>query len=1004
MKRARLAALFRIGPRVSSGLWIFAGLVAHGAAQTPTSSRPCLPDPIEWEWRCRRLALEPSEQRSELARALASADWHARLLALEALARLPAGAQWHARGEGLAPLLNDPAPNVRAAALRVVAALDPWQPSVEEALLAGCRDAWPGARLAAIRALADARSESAALELARLALARGSSVERHEVLAARSGLMRFGPLGWREQLRVLTSESAPELLEVYLDLVRGGIAPEQVLALREALPHERALVELLAADAGLAIDEPALLAAWIAPPAAEPGASERRWSSRAQREELLEQIAERSDARLPRASLGPALLAAARAAAADEAQSDQTDFLCRCATSLLGPEAALASLDTAPERVAQAVWDQVELSSESLSPDCLRPWLRAQRAPREREAAARMCARSFEGALASMQAGSATAELLAAAPRWRAMLSELARDLDPTIRHAAFRDLCRAPGVERRVELLFELWSDSTIDEQHARLIELPRDWPLEPFRAVLLEWNEADRGGPSVPELLSALRPDEALRASLAAALWRALDGVSLALERADAGMLRAARTRARSLMIALGRVEGAQSSLLRALERSLEWERGEGERGDSLAVELAKHAVAGLGQSAEGRALLQAYLEPTTPARARIEAALALASTRGAAQEPERASRARLLLLESFETCDSTLRSRILRALALGSERPVRDFLEALLSDPSADIEQRIAALDALAERGGPDKLFTLMGADSPLGLRRACVEAALRMATSAPDARLRDRVRSSLLEAAAANLPVWSAAEPTHPDRLLAGDLLVATCALGGTAPELLASVFAPALHDAAAQLTRRQAGERLPAPGFTRSSELSLAAGLAQRGLLSSALDASGAWWRLDGRFLLALSEVAGPEPDARRRLARAALSALLGEPEGEDRGAALARAALCLWREAARRADWAAHAHLCVFLRDLEARAAGADRAILAELGRPDPSRGLDPWARLHSGIPRARAWLALAAGELPRARQEARVAGERCGWSSAARAEQRELEAALASR
>lgn len=948
---------------------VLLGALLAGAAVDPGGDP--LRDPIRREVRVRAWALEPAARRDAWSVALASSSWLARTAALDALERalaLGADPELEERVRDLAALALDDHPNVRAAALRLLARL----PRVElgpAALDALAADPLPDARAALAERLgrvppADAAARLTALArdrdpgvaraaeaslLALVAEAEGAALAAAE--AAVLGLLDdVGPPGsaaWLARVELLArSRPTPALLDALAARARVGGESDGpgALALIEAL---RCVVH--------GEGDPRVLAEGFAVESAR-DARRRRWMLRGAAC-APEDVAARLLADLC-ADGGAAPHAAERLAGAVELLPP-TDLLAALR------ELDCAAPDASPPELARRAWERL-LGVEATWTDAeLEPWRTAP---------------DPELRLTVVDTLATSLALHEDAAAGRA----LARALDDpaaAVRQRAFQGLCEARDPRPWLAALFASWRARDEAGRAALLQELPRGAPLEAFRDDLLELGDRRRGARALAsELLAELRGDERVVARLGA--W--LDEELARLPREPAGERRASELVAMGAVRALERACGGCEALF---ERVVEATQEE-------SVDVAKHAARALGGTPAGRARLRRFLGPDAVRRVAIEAALALAPHGDAGGEDAAAV---AVLDASFATCDWELKDRVLRELGRLAGPGSRELLARVARDGTLEAPRRVAAVSALERRGEAGTIAAALPAARDLETRLAVVEALGRLGGAAARAALRARF-DELSDPRTAG-----AAELVAVER----GALVAALARAGELDEPLRSAWlAPALERAPRDLAARFEGRRGPDPGFAFRAEIAAARALAEAGVLEEALDAAGAWWGLDARLLGRLAEAAaasGPQADgAARRAWLATLAALFGEPRA-DEGAALALRARCALLAAAERGrDWRAFEHWASEI-GRELRAGRTPEGALEQaLGELRPRAGVDPLARLDSARLQARAWRALEDGDGAAAEGWARRAEERVGHSLAAREAQARLWRAVA--
>jgi hypothetical protein len=334
--------------------------------------------------------------------------------------------------------------------------------------------------------------------------------------------------------------------------------------------------------------------------------------------------------------------------------------------------------------------------------------------------------------------------------------------------------------------------------------------------------------------------------------------------------------------------------------------------------------------------------------------------------------------------------------RATAARDDAPATRFLRRVAGDPHQPAELRSLAIDGLAARGARELLTELLAAEHHPDVRAALLSG---LATVG-DAAARQTLLELLDALERAQRPI--SAEERAAEREA---LLVALAACGAWSPALERRWLARPLAMADDDLQARLRGERLGPPSFRFRGELALGASRADAGRLVEALEAAGAWWRVDARLLGHLGvDALGREPAGAARVLTAAGIALAGEADGEDGPELRFELQRRLLAAAEAQRDWRRVAVLCERLAaDWRARRV-PPRAFEQAFGELDPAGGVDPRGRLEAATLQARAWAAHAAGETQRARALAGEARGRLGASREALRAQQTLEAALGGR
>ena len=938
------------------------------------------------ELRVRRWALGPEPAAGALATALASASWQERLDALDALARA-ARAGGTPDATAATRLLDDPHPNVRAGALRLMAEVAPERACDAALQAAGAR--LPLERLGAVAVLAESACDAG--RLAALAL------DPDPRVAAAARAAACARADESALVRALARSAASDDVEALRDaewlVTRAPLHAAAVAELRQLAdglrPPARARAFAAAVEAGSFAalgrgDAERLLAGWLATPERDP-----------RRQAALTDAARSGDVELGRALL----------MALDELTTVVSGASVEAPRfgALVADAERLRAVDAAGEQLFHAPRELAETALETLGVDAaLRLAAELALGPRalvELCPALALRARTLPLApCASWLAPGAAPELRAAA--LRAFASIAARggertagpllvlaldDPDPELCADAFRALCQAHDVAPFVPALHAAWERQPAGERRRRLDWLPRGAPLFAFRPALLALGE--EGGDArrlAAELLSGARGDEAVAARLAA--WLADELAGLAREGAGTPAFRPREQRVQGAVRALAAVDPERG--VPAFERALHASTG-------ASTEIGKSAAAALGLTATGRARLAELLGTALDRRTRIEVAIALASRTDGRPAGDAVS----VLVADYPAAARDLRERMLVALGAAGTAEARLSLQRIVEDGARGALERGSALEAVV--GAPEAAelcARIAVADVPLELRRLAVRL-----LGAP---LGDAARLERLHDALARPPADGARRSAAEEEraLLAAELLVALGRTGRLPERLHGAWLAAATRAAPEVLAGRLRGEELPAVDFAWRAELELAGVLAEAGALEDAL-AGADLALLDGRLALALAgrvaPFAGAEASA-LRLLRAGQVALLGEPEPDS--GLLGRARALQLALAWRGARWGEAERAAVRLESDYRRGASAASAWADVFGVFERERGVDPLGRVASAARQARAWRALERGEVAVARAAAAEARALVGSSRAARAEQERLEAAVAAR
>lgn len=853
------------------------------------------------------------------AERLGSPDWRECVLALDGMARAALLARLD--GETRAPLLEGalaatehPHPNVRAAALAALVALDGADAYWSAAPARGLDEPLAEARMALAQLCgADSTARSAPVLAALLedadagvrraadgALAQqlaGAAVSAHvvELVAARLAALE-------------APEAEPELHNFVEDLGRWRVGPAALLAVLERVPsldtrsaddrnHQRAaiapdaaarrevraLLSALIYAAGGVGDPDDLVGAWFAA---------ARWVSK--RQALFARVESSRDRdlgeRLFRLGalihlVGPAprpgYRSSHRESEAEHAwyRLAEGDDLVRSlgigpqllgiALEILGPEHFLELLRPGAEQRLERSpaafdghWIALSRAAKPWPAASLAEWLDLARD-------LRLWPEGLVDALESSAIGGdavAAAGLVrlldeASGPAVESAFSTLARLEDPRPWHADLARYVLAQPEDRRGPLLRRLIG------RH----------PVLPLREALLELG--GRGTFERELALELLRPfpaDDALFFELARWLIEEVHNLDAGEPRERTQAARIA-TAIVDTMLVLAPPERVLESATLALEHSI-----------GRSAELGRRAVRALGESEAGRALLLEHTGPATDRETRLEAAAALART-GAGEgaiDP---------LLSGFESVPEDLQLRLLEAFATtpgeeldrfyldlargrgpaaGRERGARVHSD-LVHGAFAVLPRRAVDSGSVAPivRGYNDLNLLLAGLQclGALGARAELLELWSEYAAGTPaDGKRRG---------------AWPPAGEEARD-VVRGPLLAALAEAGaldggpiaGDAP--LALLAAP-LDRAEADLLRRFARRPMASVAFSWRAELQGLRALLQRGALDRSMAGLAGYERLDGRLLLELAE-----------LARRTSSSLAGERRDRAEGVAM----------------------------------------------------------------------------------------------------------------
>ncbi len=928
------------------------------------------------EWRVRRWALDPARYGLELRAALAEEGWRARASALDALARTGSTRPEFAEtAESLAlDFVEDPHPSVRALALSAIAEVGRGEIVVADAVASRlARDDLPAVRSAlarcAGRGLADPEL------LATLAFDEDERVRREARVGVFAGagaasqdgvLARIANEGSTEEL-----VSALESCRRRLHLERGPVPSAPDVSDGDLDVALRTLLAGIRPDEAAAAD---LFSGWYSPPIVDRDV--KRFLLEVGRLahpdvgsaalDLFAEVDAGASERFP-AQVGRALRLGQR----ERIEGDT--LLLAIARELLGPEVALAQLATRSlsELAVGLVLEEVGFLVEIWTPELGRRFLEGRRSETRATALAAI-ARAWAGA------GDAGAGEL---------LVEVLRQGDGEEQARAFVALCQADDPRPYVGDLFDYWRELADADRIEALRELARGRPLEPFRVDLLELGE--RGGTArsrVIDLLELFERDEAV----ASAFTRWLDEeLALVRDAAEDELRRAAELRATSLLRGLVRVRGDDA--LGSVRSVLAGSAGPSEPIGVVAATL-------LGARSAQRDFLAGFLDPSVGLRTRIEVAIALAPTGD--------ERALQLLLSEAASREWDLGARMVDAVGGSPSDRALTWLAERALDASASANLRRKAITAIAGRPLDERAldaWTRAAADAPdVDSQLAAIRelAAAGRAADAAAARLRD---------------LWAALEIGRDGTRLAeslgdereairAELLLALARLDHLPAELLPDVMAGPMGAADEWFRRRSAGEPVARADVSWRVEVETAGALFDHGRGLELLEASGAWWSLDGRLLLCLAERAARSPDASARqlariLERAAGIAIA--PQGNADVEGRLQQMLLAADLALRAEDWRAVAAGTAALARAWREQSVSDLAWRRYVGRVQRRLGEDPPSLLKVSELHARARAALVIGDRERSRRLASAAAERAGYSARAATLLAEFEALL---
>ncbi len=552
-----------------------------------------------------------------------------------------------------------------------------------------------------------------------------------------------------------------------------------------------------------------------------------------------------------------------------------------------------------------------------------------------------------------------------------------------------FRQLARGEDARPYAQALADYWRSQPHDQKMELVGDLPRTYPLEPFREELLAFSETgpEARGRAI-DLLGPFIDDHGVFDALERWLSEELDVVRAAGEAGDEPRRRAAELRVLGILRTIEMHDDADA-VRRAAQTALE-------RGLDISTPVAERAAV-LSSERDGWTLLLVG-NPEVEASVRVEVAIVFASFGLASPGPDMLLD---LLLEELPHQPWDRGARMVEAIGRLSPARARDWLAERAFDRGAPVVLRRAALAALASReeDGIAELLArvverALDADTRLDAIRA-----LAVRGSVTGERLAE-LWSAFVAGDAADVPLAFLGGDER--RVVRLELLLALARTGVFDDALLGEVLAEPHAHAVEWLGARQRGERMARATSVWSGELELAGVLIDAGRGTELLEASGAWWRLDGRFLLALAHRASRTRSVEslavaRRLVRAARIALAGEPvvELEVRSLVLA-ADLALAAE-----EWEELGVLAEALTRGWRERRFSDSSWQAGLDRIDRRAERDPPSRVHALAAYARARSMLDEGREEEAARWLAVMEGRVGFSATAAREAGELRGLL---
>ncbi len=946
--------------------------------QGPEQAAAPIPPAVALEREVRRWALDPSEAETELRAAQASPDWRRRHAALVALSRSRPAALTEVELGWVLECLADEQPNVRAAALEVSARGRLELPATALGLV---KDELPEVRLALARALEWATGATRDQLLLQLA------ADADPLVAWEAACVSICAPGEGD-----SAQAAWHLLDRDLDRFLHGVdaveragRPRSIELAREYVQAQWGAARWLLLEATLvplgAARADALVPSWLLPVGAE--------SSRARREAGVRLLEAAESLSLP--ATRELLERAVELARAGESDPDSAWDAQRCLEAVHAASSvasagdwpsllAASGLETSGglawgEDFALEFWSGFSGERLRFDATALRGWLGGDIPPAVRLALAECLGSSWQRS-GDLGAG----ELLAIAAE--AAEDEVRRVALLGLVGGSPRDLAASPELDRAA---LAAWSRAPLSERLEDLRQFDREQALSAGwqRELARLWSSGEGRVVSTLELLATSIGDldvPALFASWLDEQLAELEAGEVPAEETTRGAWRESETRARWLLE--GWTRATEHRDVRAASALLT-------RVDPLGKELSKLLVSSLARTREGAgALVALFAEGTLTRRSRIEVALLV-------QELDRDD-ALELFLKSYSTCDEELRLRILARLGQLAGTPALSFLADVALGADSSASERVMALDALAATPVCDasriQLVRVLRDVGDLDLERSAIRA------------LGVHGDESIVRLLYGQLATHPRSEYLR-DELLPAIAQVELRTEGELSPRTEDLWCATPAARAAAELSARFRGERLPSSAFVYSEVIAIAEALAARGQLEQAL--APGWEGWDARLLLRLASVAanggrgaGPRGLV-RELNHAALVGLLGEAPAADQAGLVLRARARLLELALVAGDW----------RDVEGWSAEilagwrsrrtSKGALLAVFGSTERAARRSPEDWLRATNAQARARLALAAGDLDRARRAAAEAAQSAARSERASRQQAALESDL---